>query len=109
VESKRPARGQAKKQIVELSKIGKLRFTDHWRLRAQQRLFRTADALSAIDNGEIREEGEWDPEHRNWKWRIEGFDRYGAPFRVVVAYAEKRNELFLISGMRRTRGKWQSE
>ena len=106
---RRPARAQAWKRINELLDSGNVKRTVHWKRRASERGFDIQDALLVAENGRIEDEGEWDAEHGNWKFSIVGHDSEGREFKMIVAFSRTGNDLFLISGMRKERGKWAGE
>jgi len=104
---KRPGRTEALKRINIMRRANRRRLTAHWRERARQRSFDEADFRAVCQTGRIEDEGEWDPTHKNWKFRIVGYDVEHCEFRVVVGLAD--DELILISGMRKVAGKWEEE
>jgi hypothetical protein len=106
-QAKRPGRTEALKRINTMRKESRRRLTVHWRLRAKQRDFDEADFRAVCQTGRIDDEGEWDDTHRNWKFRIVGYDVEHCEFIVVVGLAD--DELILISGMRKVAGQWEEE
>jgi len=106
-QERRPARAQALKRMKVLLREGKTRLTTHWQDRSKERDFDEQDLLAVVLTGHIDEEGEWDAKHRNFKFRVVGRDTDGRSFKVVVALAPAM--LFLISGMRKEKERWQSE
>ncbi len=65
----------AKKEILRNLAEGKLELTDHCLYeRMSERKVDYQDIVCVLETGEIKRQPEWDDEHQNWKYRVEGFD-----------------------------------
>jgi Domain of unknown function (DUF4258) len=66
---------EAKEKILVKLTDGKLELTDHCLYeRMPERNVDYQDIISVLETGEIKRKPEWDIEHQNWKYRVEGFD-----------------------------------
>jgi len=63
---------KAIKCIREIANFGDVRTTAHCRKRMVERGFSFQDLLSILLNGEIRREPEYDPNHDQYKYRVDG-------------------------------------
>ncbi len=66
---------EAKEKILVKLADGKLELTGHCLYeRMLERNVDYQDIISVLETGEIKRKPEWDIEHQNWKYRVEGFD-----------------------------------
>lgn len=72
-------------------------FTGHCLVRMTKRNASLGDILHSLKSGVILRNPEWDVEHENWKYRVEGFDQDGFDLTVIIATDEAMKTLYLIT------------
>ena len=78
---------------------GDVALTSHVRKRMQEREFVSEDITQSFDVGKINKAPEWDPDHQQWKYTVDGSDVEGTPLSVVFSFDD--DTLVLITGYRR--------
>jgi hypothetical protein len=51
---------------------GHIHITAHFKARAQERGFDVLDAENIVRDGKMRDDGEYCPDYKNWKYRFRG-------------------------------------
>ncbi|HSL55907.1 MAG TPA: DUF4258 domain-containing protein [Pyrinomonadaceae bacterium] len=77
-----PAEAQRKIRLV--LKDGTVDFTSHCRRRMRERGVDDLDVVHLLTNGQIVREAEWDSDHNNWKYRVEGTDVEGDDLTAIT-------------------------
>ena len=55
------------------------------------------DVLHVLQTGEIISSPEWDDNHRNWKYKVEGTDLEDEELRAITIIIEERFSIFIIT------------
>ena len=63
-----------------------------------KRGFDNSDLLAVFENGKIRKNPEWNDEHQNWAYKVEGQSVDGDELSIVFAVDED-GFIYLITGM----------
>jgi hypothetical protein len=80
---------EAKKEILLKLAEGKLDLSDHCKYESMpKRNIFTPDIILALEVGEIKRKPEWDEEHQNWKYRVEGFDEENDELIIITVILE---------------------
>jgi len=53
--------------------------------------------VNTLRNGQILREPEWDEEHQNWKYRVEGVDTEGDELTVITVIFTVDLTLYIIT------------
>ena len=91
MEKSRPPRlspAEAKRKIQLILEEGIVDFTTHCRRRMRERGADDLDVVHVLRNGQIIREAEWDSEHNNWKYRVEGTDIEGDELITITVIFE---------------------
>jgi Domain of unknown function (DUF4258) len=88
----------AKRIILLILEEGTIELSFHCRSeRMQARGVTMLDLVTALKNGEIRREPEWDEERYNWKYRVEGKDIEGDDLIAITIIIDAEMELFIVT------------
>lgn len=88
----------AKAKILDILENGRIIPTwYHARKRMQQRSVEDADIREALSNGDIKRRAEWDEQHQNWKYRVEGTDLEGEAITLITVIIESDHLLRIIT------------
>jgi hypothetical protein len=55
------------------------------------------DVINALETGQIKRKPEWDEEHQNWEYRVEGFDIEGDELIAITAIIESDWQVKIIT------------
>ena len=91
----RPAEAQRKIQLI--LEEGIVDFTAHCRRRMRERRVDDLDVVHVLSQGQIIREAEWDSEHDNWKYRVEGTDIEGDELTAITVIFEADLSLLTIT------------
>jgi hypothetical protein len=81
-----PAEAQRKIQLI--LEEGIVDFSTHCRRRMRERGVDDLDVVHVLRRGQIIREAEWDSEHSNWKYRVEGTDTEGDELTAITVIFE---------------------
>jgi len=91
MEQTRPPRlspAEAKRKILLILEEGTVDFSAHCRRRMSDRNVDDLDIVHVLKEGQIIREAEWDEEHGNWKYRVEGTDIEGDDLTSILVIFE---------------------
>ncbi len=75
----------AKRLIEAILDQGTVVFTYHCRHESmRKRSVSTQDVLHVLEHGQIVQAAEWDAQHQNWKYRVDGMDVDGDDLTAVT-------------------------
>lgn len=81
-----PPKPKRKIQLILVEGI--VDISNHCRRRMRERGVDDLDVAHVLREGEIIREAEWDPEHEEWKYRIEGKDVEGEELTAITVIFE---------------------
>ena len=55
------------------------------------------DVLFVLQSGDIISPPEWDDDHRNWKYKVEGTDLEEEELRAITIIIEERFSIFIVT------------
>lgn len=55
------------------------------------------DIITGLETGEIKRKPEWDNDHQNWKYRVEGFDSDGDDITMITVIIEADLKLVIVT------------
>jgi hypothetical protein len=79
----------AKTALHLCNDAGLLLQTNHYREELGDEPFTFADCISVIEVGHIFDPAEWDDEHQEWKYRLEGFEPDGKWVNIIFSLPRK--------------------
>ena len=89
---------EAKQKILTILSQGKVEPSFHCRKESMPKRGVTMfDLVNALKTGEIRREPEWDDEHGNWKYRVEGEDIDGDELIAITLILEADFTLYIVT------------
>lgn len=91
MEQSRPPKlspAEAKRKIQLILEDGTLDFTTHCRRRMRERCVDDLDIVHLLKEGQIIREAEWDSDHSDWKYRVEGTDIEGDDLATITVIFE---------------------
>jgi hypothetical protein len=89
---------EAKRQILFILDEGYVEPSLHCIHESMQlRGMTMLDIERALRTGEIRRQPEWDAEHENWKYRVEGADTDGDDLTVITVIIEPNLTLRIVT------------
>lgn len=89
---------QAERKINEIARFGFITPTDHLTDRMQERDYDSQDLEQILSFGKVKKPPEYDKEHSQWKYKVEGNTIEGEKATVVVAILS-HNEIVGITIM----------
>lgn len=63
---------EAQSKIREIAKLGSVIWTDHYYDRTNYRNYSSQDIDFILQEGTVKEPPEYDEDHCNWKYKVEG-------------------------------------
>lgn len=90
-----PAEALTKIQVVLAEGI--VDFSVHCRRRMRERGVDDLDVIHVLRHGRILRKAEWDDDHNNWKYRIEGRDIEGDELTVITVIFEMSLSLINVT------------
>ena len=100
MEKSRPprlSRAEAKRKIQLILVEGIVDISNHCRHRMRERGVDDLDVAHVLREGQIIREAEWDPEHEEWKYRIEGTDVEGEELTAITVIFEADLSLLTVT------------
>lgn len=91
MEKSRPPKlspAEAKRKIQLILEDGTVDFTTHCRRRMRERGVDDLDIVHVLKEGQIIREAEWDSDHSDWKYRVEGTDIEGDDLTAITVIFE---------------------
>jgi hypothetical protein len=89
---------EAKRKIALFLKTGRLRPTRHClRDSMPSRNVTTQDVLHVLETGEIIRNPQWDKDHGEWKYIVEGVDLDGEDLRAVTVFFDANLTLIIVT------------
>ena len=89
---------EAKEKIRLILAKGKVELPYHCKRDSMPRRSVTLpDIVNTLQTGEIRRVSEWDDEHDNWKYRVEGVDTDGDDLAAITIIIEADFTLFIVT------------
>ena len=89
---------EAKKKIWLILEEGTVELSFHCRYESMPKRGVTMfDILAALKSGEIRRAPEWDDEHGDWKYRVEGEDIEGDELTAITLIIETDMQLLIVT------------
>jgi hypothetical protein len=88
----------AERKINEIAKLGSISYTAHFFDRMRERDYDFQDLDLVLSTGKVRKPPEWNSDHNNWKYKMEGNVVEGEKATVVVTILS-HNELLCITVM----------
>lgn len=79
---------RAQELARELWEEGWPRFVGHAREQMESRSISDRDTDNAMMGGTITREPEWDEHHKEWRYRVDGFDIDGEKLGVAIAFEQ---------------------
>jgi hypothetical protein len=80
---------EALRKIQLILEEGIVDFTTHCRRRMRERGANDLDVVHVLRNGQIRRESEWDSDHNNWKYRVQGTDIEGDELPLLRSFSRR--------------------
>lgn len=89
---------EAKRTIFLILEQGYVEYSVHClRDSMPKRQVTILDVVNTLRNGQILREPEWDEEHQNWKYRVEGVDTEGDELTVITVIFTVDLTLYIIT------------
>ncbi len=89
---------EAKRRILEILQDGEVQPTWHCRTeRMPERGATMRDVLHVLRGGEIRRAAEWDEQHGEWKYRVEGADIEGDELIAITVILTAQMRLVIVT------------
>lgn len=89
---------EAKEKITMILDEGTVELSFHCRTESMRKRGVTMlDIVTTLKTGEIRRAPEWDDEHSNWKYRVEGEDIEGDDLTAVTLIIETDMRLYIVT------------
>jgi hypothetical protein len=89
---------EAKRQILFILDEGNVELSAHCKRESMiRRGISSLDVTHALKTGEIRRAPEWDDNHDNWKYRVEGQDTDGDDLTSIVVIIEADLTLRIVT------------
>lgn len=89
---------EAKRKIALFLEDGTVEPSFHCRRESmRKRNVTMLDIVNALKTGEIIREPEWDDEHQDWKYRVEGVDTEGDELTAVTIIFDVNLTLFIVT------------
>ncbi|NOT62797.1 MAG: DUF4258 domain-containing protein [Acidobacteria bacterium] len=88
---------EAKQCMLEILRDGEVRPTSHCLNESMpKRGVTIRDILTALRSGEIKRPAEWDNEHAEWKYRVEGEDTDGDELTAITVILTTDMRLVIV-------------
>lgn len=92
------SRDEAKRKIALFLKEGRVRPTSHcFRDSMPKRNVSLQDILHVLQHGEVIRDAQWDEEHGEWKYVMEGADLEGDDLRAVTVFFDAAMTLIIVT------------
>ena len=88
---------EAKRKIHLIFVEGIVDISNHCRRRMRERGVDDLDVAHVLREGRIIREAEWDSEHEDWKYRIEGVDIEGDELTAITVIFEADLSLLTVT------------
>ena len=88
---------EALRKIQLILEEGIVDFTTHCRRRMRETGADDLDVVNVLRNGQIMRESEWDSDHNNWKYRVQGTDIEGDELTTITVIFEADLSLLNIT------------
>jgi hypothetical protein len=88
---------EAEQLIRLIVNDGTVEISAHCRQRMHWRRVSTQDLIHLLLTGEVKPLAEWDSDHGNWKYRVEGTDIDGDELRAITVILETDMLLVVIT------------
>lgn len=89
---------EAKEKIALILDEGAIELSFHCRSESMRKRGVTMlDIVATLKTGDIRRAPEWDGEHSNWKYRVEGKDIEGDELTAVTLIIETDMQLYIVT------------
>ena len=86
--SSRLSPAEAQRNIRLILEEGTVEISGHCRRRMRERGVDDLDLVHVLENGQIIREAEWDLNHNQWKYRVEGMDIEGEALTAITVIFE---------------------
>ncbi len=89
---------EAMRRILEILRDGEVRPTSHCLNESMPtRNVTMGDILTALRSGKIKRPAEWDNEHAEWKYRVEGEDTEGDELTAITVILTTDMRLVIVT------------
>jgi hypothetical protein len=89
---------EAKRIILLILEQGYIDYSSHcWLDSMPKRQVTTLDVVNSLKTGQVVREPEWDEDHQNWKYRVEGVDTEGDELTAITIIFTAGLTLYIIT------------
>ena len=88
---------EAQRKIRLILEEGTIYISGHCRRRMRTRGVDDLDIAHVLEKGQIIRQAEWEPDHENWKYRVEGTDIEGDELTAITVVFEADLSLAIVT------------
>ena len=88
---------EAQRKIRLILEEGTVDISAHCRRRMRERSADDLDIVNVLEKGRVIREAEWDSNHDEWKYRVEGIDVEGDELTAVTVILEADLSLLIVT------------
>jgi Domain of unknown function (DUF4258) len=88
---------EAQRKIRLILEEGTVDISGHCRRRMRARGVDDLDIAHVLEKGQIIRQAEWDPDHNEWKYRVEGTDIEGDELTAITVIFEADLSLLTVT------------